>query len=62
MSPVDGAGASNPNLPVDRAVTVGREPTTNPEQIPELAEVDCPAGTLKPSVTSLKWWISASID
>jgi NADH-quinone oxidoreductase subunit E len=43
MSPVDGAGASNPNLPVDRAVTVGREPSTNPEQIPELAEVDCPA-------------------
>ncbi len=43
MSPVDGAGASNPNLPVDRAVTVGRKPSTNPEQIPELAEVDCPA-------------------
>ena len=43
MSPVDGAGASNPNLPVDRAVTVGREPSTDPEQIPELAEVDCPA-------------------
>ena len=31
MSPVDGAGASNPNLPVDRAVTVGREPTSSPE-------------------------------
>ena len=43
MSPVDGAGASNPNLPVDRAVTVGRVPSTDPEQIPELAEVDCPA-------------------
>ena len=43
MSPVDGPGVSNPNLPVDRAVSVGREPTTNPEQIPELAEVDCPA-------------------
>ena len=43
MSPVDGAGASNPNLPVDRAVTAGRVPSTDPEQIPELAEVDCPA-------------------
>ena len=43
MSPVDGAGASNPNLPVDRAVTVGRTPSTDPEQIPELVEVDCPA-------------------
>src|SRR6185312_8969168 len=43
MSPVDGAGASNPNLPVDRAVTEGRVPSTDPQQIPELAEVDCPA-------------------
>ncbi|HET9161871.1 MAG TPA: NAD(P)H-dependent oxidoreductase subunit E [Solirubrobacterales bacterium] len=43
MSPVDGAGASNPNLPVDRAVTVGREPSSSPEQIPQLSEVDCPA-------------------
>ena len=43
MSPVDGAGASNPNLPVDRAVTVGREPSSNPEGIPQLSEVDCPA-------------------
>jgi NADH:ubiquinone oxidoreductase subunit E len=43
MSPVDGAGASNPNLPVDRAVTVGREPSSSPEQIPELVEVDCPS-------------------
>jgi NADH:ubiquinone oxidoreductase subunit E len=43
MSPVDGAGASNPNLPVDRAVTEGRMPSTDPQQIPELTEVDCPA-------------------
>ena len=42
MSPVDGAGASNPNLPVDRAVTEGRTPSTDPQQIPELQEVDCP--------------------
>ena len=42
MSPVDGAGASNPNLPVDRAVTEGRTPSTDPQQIPELTEVDCP--------------------
>jgi len=43
MSPVDGAGSYNPNLPVDRAVSEGREPSSNPEGIPELAEVDCPA-------------------
>ena len=42
MTPVDGAGASNPNLPVDRAVTEGRMPSTDPEQIPQLSEVDCP--------------------
>jgi NADH-quinone oxidoreductase subunit E len=42
MSPVDGAGASNPNLPVDRSVTEGRMPSTDPQQIPELQEVDCP--------------------
>jgi NADH:ubiquinone oxidoreductase subunit E len=42
MSPVDGAGASNPNLPVDRSVTEGRTLRTDPEQIPELQEVDCP--------------------
>ncbi|HEY4778210.1 MAG TPA: NAD(P)H-dependent oxidoreductase subunit E [Solirubrobacterales bacterium] len=42
MSPVDGAGASNPNLPVDRAVTDGRMLSSDPEQIPELQEVDCP--------------------
>jgi NADH-quinone oxidoreductase subunit E len=43
MSPVDGAGSYNPNLPVDRAVSEGREPSSNPEGIPELTEVDCPA-------------------
>jgi NADH-quinone oxidoreductase subunit E len=42
MSPVDGAGASNPNLPVDRSVTEGRTPSTDPQGIPELQEVDCP--------------------
>jgi NADH-quinone oxidoreductase subunit E len=43
MSPVDGVGINNPNLPVDRAVTEGRVPDRTPEQIPELHEVDCPA-------------------
>ena len=42
MTPVDGAGLSNPNLPVDRAVTEGRVPDRAEEQIPELHEVDCP--------------------
>jgi NADH-quinone oxidoreductase subunit E len=42
MSPVDGPGVSSPNLPVDRAVTEGRVPSADPEQIPQLAEVDCP--------------------
>jgi NADH-quinone oxidoreductase subunit E len=42
MSPVDGAGAVNPNLPVDRSVTEGRVPSADPEQIPQLAEVECP--------------------
>jgi NADH-quinone oxidoreductase subunit E len=42
MSPVDGYGASNPDLPVDRAVTEGRVPDRTPEAIPELHEVDCP--------------------
>ncbi|MBS1881123.1 MAG: NAD(P)H-dependent oxidoreductase subunit E [Actinobacteria bacterium] len=42
MSPVDGAGVSNPDLPVDRAVTEGRVPQADPEQIPQLSEVDCP--------------------
>ncbi len=42
MSPVDGPGISNPNLPVDRALTEGRVPGRAEEQIPELHEVDCP--------------------
>jgi NADH:ubiquinone oxidoreductase subunit E len=42
MSPVDGAGVSNPNLPVDQAVTEGRVPGRREEEIPELHEVDCP--------------------
>ena len=42
MSPVDGAGSSNPNLPVDQALTEGRVPGRAEEQIPELHEVDCP--------------------
>jgi NADH:ubiquinone oxidoreductase subunit E len=43
MSPVDGFGINNPDLPVDRAVSEGRVPDRAPEQIPELHEVDCPA-------------------
>jgi NADH:ubiquinone oxidoreductase subunit E len=42
MSPVDGPGIFNPNLPVDQAVTEGRVPPRAEEQIPELHEVDCP--------------------
>lgn len=42
MTPVDGRGAFNPNLPVDRAVTAGRAPERSEEEIPELHEVDCP--------------------
>ena len=42
MSPVDGAGSSNPNLPVDVAVSEGRVPGRREEGIPELHEVDCP--------------------
>ncbi|MGE0067872.1 MAG: NAD(P)H-dependent oxidoreductase subunit E [Solirubrobacterales bacterium] len=42
MSPVDGPGIFNPNLPVDVAVTEGRVPPRAEEQIPELHEVDCP--------------------
>jgi NADH-quinone oxidoreductase subunit E len=42
VSPVDGPGVSSPDLPVDRAVTEGRVPSADPEQIPQLAEVDCP--------------------
>jgi NADH-quinone oxidoreductase subunit E len=43
MSPVDGAGDSSPNLPVDPAVSEGRVPERSPERVPELHEVDCPA-------------------
>jgi len=42
VSPVDGFGISNPDLPVDPAVTEGRVPGRSPEQVPELHEVDCP--------------------
>jgi NADH-quinone oxidoreductase subunit E len=43
VSPVDGPGISNPNLPVDVALTEGRVPGRAEEQIPELHEVGCPA-------------------
>jgi NADH-quinone oxidoreductase subunit E len=43
VSPVDGPGIVNPNLPTDRALTEGRVPERTPEAIPELHEVDCPA-------------------
>lgn len=42
MSPVDGAGIDNPNLPVDQALTAGRVPERASETVPELHEVDCP--------------------
>lgn len=42
MSPVDGPGISNPNLPVDPALREGRAPEGSPEEVPELHEVDCP--------------------
>jgi NADH-quinone oxidoreductase subunit E len=42
MSPVDGPGVYNPRLPVDQAVSEGRAPQADPEQIPQLDEVDCP--------------------
>ena len=42
MSPVDGPGIINPNLPVDQALTEGRVPDRSSEQVPELHEVDCP--------------------
>jgi NADH-quinone oxidoreductase subunit E len=43
VSPVDGPGIVNPNLPVDPAVSEGRVPDRSSEQTPELHEVDCPA-------------------
>jgi NADH-quinone oxidoreductase subunit E len=42
MSPVDGRGSENPNLPVDVALTAGRVPGRTEQEIPELHEVDCP--------------------
>jgi NADH:ubiquinone oxidoreductase subunit E len=42
VSPVDGPGIFNPNLPVDVSVTEGRVPGRAEEPIPELHEVDCP--------------------
>lgn len=42
MSPVDGAGIDNPNLPVDPAVSEGRIPDRREEEVPELHEVECP--------------------
>ena len=42
MTPVDGPGIVNPDLPVDPAVTEGRVPDRTPEEVPELHEVDCP--------------------
>ncbi|HEU4393686.1 MAG TPA: NAD(P)H-dependent oxidoreductase subunit E [Solirubrobacterales bacterium] len=42
MSPVDGPGASNPNFPVDLAVSEGRVPDRREEAVPELHEVECP--------------------
>jgi NADH:ubiquinone oxidoreductase subunit E len=32
----------SPGLPVDRANTTGREPLGDPQEVPELSEVDCP--------------------
>ena len=42
MSPVDGPGIVNPNLPVDQAVSEGRVPGRREEAVPELHEVECP--------------------
>jgi NADH:ubiquinone oxidoreductase subunit E len=42
MSPVDGPGIHNPNLPVDVALTEGRALEGDPQAVPELHEVDCP--------------------
>jgi NADH-quinone oxidoreductase subunit E len=42
VSPVDGRGIDNPNLPVDRAVSEGRALDGAPAGIPELHEVGCP--------------------
>jgi len=42
VSPVDGPGIVNPDLPVDIAVTEGRVPDRSPQEVPELHEVGCP--------------------
>lgn len=42
MTPVDGIGIDNPELPVDRALTEGRVPDRASEEVPELHEVGCP--------------------
>ncbi len=42
MSPVDGTGINNPDLPVDKALVEGRVPGRSQEEIPELHEVGCP--------------------
>jgi NADH:ubiquinone oxidoreductase subunit E len=33
---------ASPGLPVDRANTTGREPLGDPQEIPDIADVDCP--------------------
>jgi NADH-quinone oxidoreductase subunit E len=52
VSPVDGSGIFNPNLPVDQAVTEGRAPQRPAQEIPELHEVDCPP-ELKATIEAL---------
>ena len=47
MSPVDGAGVSNPNLPVDRAVTEGRVPDRTPGGDPGAARSRLPGGAAR---------------
>ena len=47
MSPVDGAGSSNPNLPVDRAVTEGRVPGRASEGVPGAARSRLPGGAAR---------------
>src|SRR5690606_4540621 len=42
VSTVDGPGISNPNLPVDPALSERHAPEGSPEEVPELHEVDCP--------------------
>ena len=47
MSPVDGAGSSNPNLPVDRALTEGRVPDRASEGDPGAARSRLPGGAAR---------------